>query len=88
MADDDVMPGEGARREEGATPGERAAPVLGPGRYQTWDGRRVILLYRLHDHWYGHFADKDPKHHLEKWNRDGAHVGHPGWNLKIVEFDD
>lgn len=68
-------------------PEERAMPALKPGQYRTWDGQTVILLYRLQDHWYGHFADKDPKQHLEQWNRDGAHVRHAGWNLNIGESD-
>ena len=69
-------------------PQEHTTPTLQIGRYQTFDGQPVILLYRLREHWYGHFADQDPKRSLEKWNQDGTHVENPGWNLKILEFDD
>lgn len=69
-------------------PNDHISPALQTGRYQTWDGQLVVVLYRLHDHWYGHFADKDPNQHIEKWNRDGTHVSNPDWNLKILEFDD
>jgi len=69
-------------------PQEHATPTLESGRYQTVDGQPVILLYRLREHWYGHFADQDPKRNIEKWNQDGTHVENPGWNLKILEFDD
>ncbi len=67
---------------------ESTLPTLQTGRYQTWDGQPVIVLYRLREHWYGHFAAKDPKRDLEQWNQDGAHAGNPDWNLKIFAFED
>ncbi len=69
-------------------PEESTTPTLQPGRYQTFDGQLVILLYRLREHWHGHFADQDSRRNIEKWNQDGTHVENPGWNLKILEFDD
>ena len=67
---------------------EPTLATLQTGRYQTYDGQLVILLYRLREHWYGHFADKDPGRNTEKWNQDGTHAGNPDWNLKVLEFDD
>ena len=64
------------------------APTLQPGRYQTFDGQPVILLYRLREHWHGHFADRDPMRNIEKWHQDGTHVENAAWNLKILAFDD
>ena len=70
-------------------PEESTTPTLQLGRYQTFDGQPVILLYRLRDHWYGYFAGQDdPKRDLEQWHQDGTHVENPAWNLKILEFDD
>ncbi len=67
---------------------ESTSPALQTGRYQTWDGQLVIVLYRLREHWYGHFGAKDPNRNLEQWHPDGAHAANPDWNLKILEFDD
>ena len=69
-------------------PEEPTSPTLRPGRYQTYDGQLVIVLYRLREHWYGHFAGKDPQQNIEKWNQDGTHADNADWNLKILEFDD
>ena len=66
---------------------QSTSPSLHPGRYQTWDGQPVIVLYRLREHWYGHFAAKDPKRNLEQWHRDGRHAGNSDWNLKILAVD-
>ena len=50
--------------------------------------RRLPLLSQAREHWYGHFADEDPKKILQEWNRDGTHVTSRDWSLKILEFDD
>ena len=69
-------------------PQEHATPTLEIDRYQTFDGQPVILLYRIREHRYGHFADQDLNWNIERWNQDGTHVENPDWNLKILELDD
>ena len=69
-------------------PEESSMPTLHPGRHQTFDGQPVILVYRLREHWYGHFADRDTERNIEEWHQDGTHVKNPDWNLKIQDFED
>ena len=69
-------------------PEESSLPTLQPGRYQTFEGQPVILVYRLREHWYGYLADRNPERNSEQWHQDGTHLKNPDWNLKIPDFED